>query len=232
MSRPRALVSMRVTEEEIYVEPRSALAHDYVAWLERLGWSVIPVPAVTSAVEEYLSIPGVGVVVLTGGNNVDPLLYGAERGEIKQIYPERDRCEYALLDGALSRGVPIWGTCRGMHTINVYFGGTLTPRIVDHVATTHRLNSPLPFLDGVETNSYHNQGVLPVNLASPLVSLAGTADGAVEACYHPSARIVGVQWHPERQRSTIDDELFISLVCGSLSPDWPAPQQTTTRSTP
>jgi gamma-glutamyl-gamma-aminobutyrate hydrolase PuuD len=236
--RPIALISMRVTEETSYVEPRSALAHDYVRWFEggdggsdapaRTGasvpagpatpdhrWTVIPVPASTAAAAPYLDLPGVGLVVLTGGNNVDPALYGGIE-EVSQVYPERDRTEYALIAGALERGIPVWGVCRGLHTINVYFGGSLTPRVEGHVARDHTLTSDNPLLADVVCNSYHNQGVRGDDLSGKLRVLAHSADGLVEALYHPTEPVAAVQWHPERQNQPYDRELLATFLAGGL----------------
>lgn len=242
--RPIALISMRVTEETSYVEPRSALAHDYVRWFEgedggsaaaahpraasgdhdahptsgaapQLRWTVIPVPSSTATVAPYLDLPGVGLVVLTGGNNVDPALYGGT-AEVPQVYPERDRTEYALIAGALERGIPLWGVCRGLHTINVYFGGSLTPQVEGHVARDHALTSDHPLLGDAVCNSYHNQGVRGENLSGQLRVLAHSADGLVEALYHPTEPVAAVQWHPERQNQPYDRELLATFLAGGL----------------
>ena len=209
------LVSTRVTEEQSYHEPRSALAHDYVTWFEARGWTVVPVPASTGDPVSYLELPGVSLVVLTGGNNVDPLLYGSPE-EVPQVYPERDQTEYALIDGAVARQLPLWGVCRGLHTINVFFGGSLTPRVSGHVATDHLLVSSLPLLDGQLCNSYHNQAVQPDQVAPPLQVLAQSPDGMVEALVHSEHRIAAVQWHPERQDRSYDWPLLQQLLQGTL----------------
>ncbi len=227
-----ALFSTRVTEESSYVEVRSALAADYVRWFEARGYLVVPVPSHTGRPEAYLEIAEPELVVLTGGNNVDPALYGGAGGQsappvksapggrnapgIPQVYPERDRTEYALIRGALERGVPVLGICRGLHTINVYFGGGLTQQVSGHVATEHDLVSDDPILSGVRVNSYHNQAVRGGDLAAPLRALAMSPDGLVEALYHPEEPILAVQWHPERQNRSLDTDLLRLFLNGDL----------------
>ncbi|MEX2445506.1 MAG: type 1 glutamine amidotransferase [Alkalispirochaeta sp.] len=224
---PLALISTRVTEEASYVEPRSALAHNYVHWFEMggageddgnaasRGWTVIPVPASTGTAESYLDLPGVELVVLTGGNNVDPQLYHGPSG-VNQVYPERDRTEFALIAGALERGIPVWGVCRGLHTINVYFGGRLTQEVEGHVATEHPLTSEHALLSDKTCNSYHNQAVRGSDLSRHLRVLAHSHDGLIEALYHPTEPVAAVQWHPERQDREYDRRLLASFLAGEL----------------
>jgi len=211
---PLLLISMRVTEETSYVEPRSALAHDYVRWFESVG-TVVPVPAVTGDATAYLDLPNVTLVVLSGGNNVDPALYDGPEG-VTSIYPERDRTEYALIKGALQRGIPVWGVCRGLQTINVYFGGSLTAGITGHVAWDHQLTSDHPLLADAVCNSYHDQAVGGEDLAPGLRVLAHSSDGLVEALYHPTEPVAAVQWHPERQDRRYDRKLLATFLAGGL----------------
>jgi putative glutamine amidotransferase len=212
--RPLLLISTRVTEEISYVEPRSALAHDYVRWFESIG-TVVPVPAATGDATAYLDLPDVTLVVLSGGNNVDPALYDGPEG-VPSVYPERDRTEYALITGALKRGIPVWGVCRGLQTINVYFGGSLTTGITGHVARDHQLISDYPLLTDAVCNSYHDQAVRGDDLAPALRVLAHSSDGLVEALYHPTEPVAAVQWHPERQDRQYDRELLAAFLAGEL----------------
>lgn len=65
-------------------------------------------------------------ILLPGGNDVNPLLYGEERKSHTQPpHNERDRFEMYLLEKAYEKRIPILGICRGLQVINVKFGGTL-----------------------------------------------------------------------------------------------------------
>lgn len=215
MKQKIVLISMRVTEEASYVERRSALADDYVSWFEKDGWLVIPVPSLTSDVLPYLNLSDVQLVVLTGGNNVDPSLYGGSE-EVSQVYPERDRVEFALVSGACERGIPVFGICRGLQTINVYYGGGLTTSVEGHVAQDHDLVSEHPLLRDVQCNSYHTQAVCGADLSGKLRALAHSPDGFVEALYHPSEPVMAVQWHPERQDRSYDRRVLASFLAGEF----------------
>lgn len=158
----------------------------------------------------------VGGVVLPGGVDVDPYLYGEEpvRG-LGRIDPEWDALDVTAARLALERNVPVLGLCRGMQVLNVAAGGTLWQDIPSQVkgalqhsqkaprwAASHGVtidpDSKLGRLLGAElrVNSYHHQAVKDV--APGFQVTAEAADGIVEAIEgdeHVFA--VGVQWHPE-----------------------------------
>src|SRR5690606_24403116 len=64
-------------------------------------------------------------VVVTGGHDVDPVLYAQESQVLPHYDPERDRFESAIIDDALARGLPLLGICRGAQLLNVRLGGDL-----------------------------------------------------------------------------------------------------------
>jgi len=71
-------------------------------------------------------IAALDALILTGGEDVDPVHYGqplhpATRG----IDPDRDRFELDLTRIAIERGLPLLGICRGIQVLNVALGGTL-----------------------------------------------------------------------------------------------------------
>src|ERR1700730_18287561 len=68
-------------------------------------------------------------VVLTGARaNVHPTRFQTEPDEKQEPY-HIPRCEVALpwSEVCVSRGVPIFGFCRGLQEMNVAFGGSLHP---------------------------------------------------------------------------------------------------------
>lgn len=227
------LISARVTEEKSYAEKRSSLAFEYVELLTGIGYLPVPLPANAAAanaagasetVEAYFDLDPVGVL-LTGGNTVDPRLFLGEgskeaeelAGELSSIYPERDATEYALIRGALDRGLPVLGICRGMQILNCYFGGRVSYNWQGHVAQDHQLVSERFELNGEMTNSYHNDVITGRDLAAPLRALAHTADGIIEAFYHPEEPILGFQWHPERQKREFDRAIIVDFLKGELA---------------
>ncbi len=168
-------------------------------------------------------------ILLSGGHDVDPALYGAEVSpHCGQPCPRRDRMEKALYALALEKDLPVLGICRGLQLLNVLEGGTLYQDLpsefretVDHHMTApydrvqHRVEipegTPLYELLGKRTlgvNSYHHQGV---KKKGPLLQVMATApDGLIEGLYRPDKRFVwGVQWHPEFSYRTDPDAMKI-----------------------
>ena len=166
-------------------------------------------------------------VLVAGGQDVDPRLYGATPGPRTTLLdPVRDRFEVLLVRAAVARGVPVLGICRGAQLINVALGGTLVPDLATRAGESHSFlgyppehrshavttvpGSLVAALYGprVMVNSYHHQAV-----ATPGGRLRVTAradDDVVEAVELPGADVLGVQWHPEMFREP--DPVFDWLV--------------------
>ena len=177
-------------------------------------------------------------LLLTGGVDVDPKLYGdEERHPTVEIDAARDRYELALAREALATDVPILAICRGAQVLNVAAGGTLIQDLpsarrdllahrldtrkdlVAHDVIVERgsqLESLLaPKLDGghrVGVNSRHHQSVREV---APGFRVSATApDGVIEAIERRGQGFcLGVQWHPENFWQTGEfADLFRGLV--------------------
>jgi putative glutamine amidotransferase len=170
-------------------------------------------------IEDPTALDGFSGLMLTGGTDVDPARYRAERQpETKDIDPERDRRETALLNEALERDIPVLAICRGMQLLNVVCGGTLTQHIENHrhpdVADAH----PIEIHEGTklasilksrhyQVNSRHHQCVH--TLGEGLIKTATAPDGIIEALELPGKRFaLAVQWHPEDRPETLDHKLF------------------------
>jgi gamma-glutamyl-gamma-aminobutyrate hydrolase PuuD len=149
------------------------------------------------------SLNTVGGIVLTGGTDVDPSLYGATpHPETNQPDRERDDFESALLREALGRDMPVLAICRGMQLLNVVCGGTLIQHIENHRHTIHEavLEPPFHSIFGagrIAVNSRHHQAVdaLGSGLA---VAARDPKDGTIEGVAFTGCTFaIGVQWHPE-----------------------------------
>lgn len=156
-------------------------------------------------------------LLLTGGSDVNPALYG--ESAVPETQPPddvRDSAEAALIDEALAREVPLLAICRGMQILNVHLGGSLIqhlPSAAHHVKRTPDkalpahpvVIEPGTLLAGViqsgtvDVNSRHHQAV--ARLGSGLrVAARDPEDGVIEAVDLPLYRyVLGVQWHPENQ---------------------------------
>jgi putative glutamine amidotransferase len=162
-------------------------------------------------------------LLLTGGEDVDPALYGQDpHPELGELTPARDTTEMAALDEALRRGIPILAICRGIQLLNVHLGGTLyqdlpsqRPGPIVHEQTApvaHRWHgarvepgSGLHEIFGADAlfiNSFHHQGIdrLGAGLEATVWAEDGLIEG-VEGTRHPW--LYGVQWHPERGEAEV-----------------------------
>lgn len=177
--------------------------------------------------KEYVS--KVDGIVLGGGADVDPYLYGQEaRPLLKHTDYERDLREVALFEEAVKQKKPILAICRGMQLVNVIFGGTLLQDLsydktltVNHLHTAsgtdpiHTLyvqeNSHFASLvpDQTRVNSIHHQII--DKLGDPLTASAHTADGVIEAVevLDDTYSIVGVQYHPEHMVAQDEKHLAV-----------------------
>jgi putative glutamine amidotransferase len=177
-------------------------------------------------------------ILFTGGEDVDPSLYGeAKHHENVHDFRPRDEFEFALLDGALARRIPILGICRGVQMINVKFGGTLYQDMkedaepqFEHRQTelgktrqepTHSVlvtdeDSILGAIvqGACRVNSLHHQAVKRVGRG--LKVTARSEDGFVEAVESADEYpfLMAVQWHPEEMvnNSAEQRDLFVKFL--------------------
>jgi len=180
-----------------------------------------------------LSLCGSDGLVLTGGPDVDPGLYGETRqAETEEPDGERDVLEASLLEEALAQDLPILAICRGLQILNVSQGGTL----IQHLNPPDRHQRPdairelpvhpvtiepdtlLSNIAGTDTwqvNSRHHQAVKTV-AGNLRVSAFDPEDRTVEALEHPERRFVlVVQWHPEDQARIDPAQLNIFRLFGA-----------------
>jgi putative glutamine amidotransferase len=197
---------------------------DYVYSVERAGGRALLVPPSANGVEETLD--ALDGLILSGGSDLDPGLYGQEVHEkTSGVVEARDRAELALLEAALGRDMPVLAICRGSQVLNVARGGDLVQHLPEVVGDDRHIQTPGTFADhdvaleegtrlgsllgaGLAVKSHHHQGFGRVGEGLRVVAHA--EDGIVEAVEDPSHRFaVGVLWHPEAGE---DLKLFEELV--------------------
>lgn len=183
-------------------------------------------------------------LVLTGGHDVDPGLYGEPASvHLGPLDRQRDEFEIALFEAARTERLPILGICRGLQVINVAMGGTLWqdlpsehPSEVLHEKSgterDARLHSvalnPTSMLavvlgtDALEINSFHHQAIR--DLGRGLSVSARAEDGIIEGVEEIGTDnwLLAVQWHPEefyREPGSPDQKLFTALVQATTPAD-------------
>ena len=188
---------------------------DYLKSLEAVGLDVRAVPPLGDAAQ---ALQGADGVVLAGGLDVDPALYGETMHPACSIAEDtRDAFEIELARRCLRDGLPLLAICRGMQVLNVAAGGSLIqdlpsqvpvaiPHAMDETLTTvahgleivqdtllaRAVNAGMPD----QVNSRHHQAAKVIGQG--LIVSAHATDGIVEALEAPELPFcVGVQWHPE-----------------------------------
>lgn len=156
------------------------------------------------------SLPAVDGLLLPGGWDVDPALYGEKKDEkVGPIDRELDDTELRMFEQARERELPVLGICRGQQVINVAMGGSLVQHLDDHDVREHGRShlahtievepqSELGQAAGahkIRVNSFHHQAVK--SLAPGLHQSATGEDGTVEGVESDDGLIVAVQCHPE-----------------------------------
>ena len=155
--------------------------------------------------------PAFDGLLLAGGGDMDPALFGQADQGSREIDRARDRAELALLDAFLGAGKPVLAICRGHQVVNVWLGGDLIQDLdpalapfhgggqedrVHPVRTgsgtlLHRLYGP-----ALAVNSSHHQAL--GRLGKGLTAAAWSEGGIVEAIEHETLPLISVQFHPER----------------------------------
>jgi len=197
---------MRVTESTEYFEKRNSIAYEYINFFEQIGYVVILIPNNTNNMDKYFK-QHIDLVVLTGGNNINPELY-LDHSHLEDIYDERDDCEIKMIGLSIENKIPILGICRGFHLLNIYFGGKLSHNMKNHVNIYHTLESKSKLIDGQKVNSFHNQAIIKEGLSRKLEVLAVTSDNTIESFIEREKMILGLQWHPERMNNVCNEKLI------------------------
>jgi putative glutamine amidotransferase len=208
-------------------EPTAQATERYADTIRRAGGEPVVVRPSTDAVARADALAGMDGLLLSGGADIDPALYGEPVAGAADMQPERDAVERDAWDAAAARGLPVLGICRGLQAINVFSGGRLLQHVDGHAgsrsrqgpALTHRLRvaggtqlarilrptNPGGFV--IHVNSSHHQAVRAADLAPGLIasgwspSPAGELVEALEGS-DPRRWVLGVQCHAESVDST------------------------------
>jgi putative glutamine amidotransferase len=227
----------------VWSEPADVLPASYARSVAAAGGLPVLLPPIDvgTAAAAAVAVDGLHGLILTGGADIDPSRYGADRNEhTGEPRPDRDGWESALVHAALGRDLPTLGICRGMQMVAVALGGRLLQHLPDVVGdashcpkvgehgrhdVTLAAGSRIAKLVGsrVSVATYHHQAVdvLPTGL----VPTGWAEDGTLEAFENVSTSwLVGVQWHPEVADGA---ELFRGFVevCSSWRDAAAAPEQ-------
>ena len=217
-------------------EKRLALNLCYVRAVEDAGGTpgLLPWQSRASLRRALAAVHG---VLLTGGDDLDPGLFGQKpHPALNPVDPERQAFDLVLVREILARRLPTLALCLGCQLLNVALKGGMVQDIPSQVpkALRHSKSARIPRpwhrvkllkaskiskilgCNSFEVNSFHHQSV-----GSPgrgLVVSAWAPDGVVEGIEDPRHPfLLGVQWHPERiyRERPVHARLFRALVLAS-----------------
>jgi putative glutamine amidotransferase len=210
--------------------PVALAPQGYVEGVREAGGLPFLVPPIPELVADpALALDRLDGLVLAGGEDVDPAVYGADRHPATgAANPVRDRAELALLREALARDLPLLAICRGAQLLNVAYGGDLVQDLAEVAevephqpepgtwgrhpvrATGGRLRKLVG--DGPTlVSSYHHQSL--GRIGNGLTVTGEAPDGVVEAVEDPARSFcLGVLWHPDEDALDSGLPLFRGLV--------------------
>jgi putative glutamine amidotransferase len=216
---------------------RTGVNVGYVARVAEAGGIPLVLSPAIGAGRAAEALDGCAGLLLSGGADIEPARYGAAPSPaLGKVDAARDAFEFALLDAAFARGVPVLAICRGLQLVNVAAGGTLWQDLpseragavqheqaVARSVRTHEVRLEAGTrtaralgLASLRTNSMHHQAVR--ELGSELRATGWAADGVIEALEagNPGRWLVAVQWHPEDlPTGGPDDGLFRDFLAAA-----------------
>lgn len=220
----------KINEEGVFAgEKLSYVPNDYIEAVEKCDGVPMIIPTQSNVNNIKSLINMVNGIILTGGNDIDPLLYnenpinglGLTIREVDDFYMDVIKCADKL-------GKPILGICKGHQALNVAFGGTLYQDLntqkkdsFKHFQNTLRYESTHAitiekenilhelFGEHLLVNSFHHQAIK--DLSDDFKVLAYSEDGVIEAIEKKEGTyMLGIQWHPEMM-ITVNNENMMNL---------------------
>jgi len=218
--------------------PGAQINASYLHAVQLAGGVPVLIPPQLEAESLVTLLQTVDALILTGGGDVGPGLYGeAPHPSVSGVSPERDQVERAAISFVLGQRMPLLAICRGMQMFNVALGGSLIQHIPEAVGTdvAHAVFDPpdgiahsvriaagsqlagLTEVDLTGVNSRHHQAVK--DPGQGLVAVAWAPDGVIEGLEMPGYWAVGVQWHPENlfDTSPAARGLFQGVVAAAIA---------------
>ncbi len=195
---------------------RSYVNHNYVTSLEKAGCIPVQLPVIYDLDSVSDMVEGLDGVVLSGGYDVTPGLYGEEpMPQIGFTMKEVDDFYIRVIHEADQKNIPVFGICKGIQILNVACGGTLYQDLGTQVKGSYKHVQSAPrytpshvitiekdsFLGSVlgekaMVNSFHHQAVKEPAEGFRVTARAG--DGVIEAIERTSGSFMAaVQFHPE-----------------------------------
>lgn len=208
--------SIRIKEGITLGSDRTYITTDYISAVKNAGGIPFIIPLVEDEACINKLVTMCDGIILSGGDDINSLIYGEEPTILQgMITDERDKVDIMIIKEALKQDKSIFGICRGMQMLNVYFGGSLYQDFslcegayIGHFQKsykeigTHTINIDKGSIiyeslgEKILVNSFHHQCIK--KLGDGIKVVARATDGVIEGIeVENNKKVFGVQWHPE-----------------------------------
>ena len=165
-------------------------------------------------------------LVVWGGEDISPALYNKPVSNYTGAGPrpsKRDAYEWALMQAAQERGIPIIGICRGAQMLCALAGGFLIQDVTGHaIGRQHSVKTKEGRSFAV--NSLHHQMLYPWDVEHELIAWSPVplSDHYMdvnqpiavpcepEFVYFPKQKGIAIQWHPEYMEIELEAQAYVA----------------------
>ncbi|WP_373088645.1 gamma-glutamyl-gamma-aminobutyrate hydrolase family protein [Zhongshania sp.] len=140
------------------------------------------------------------LILLVGGTDVDPALYGEEPHPKTYATPDQDALVWRVLDASTAAGIPVVGICKGAQQLCVYDGGKLRQHVVGHEGSHAIIDEETGVIMHTRGNHHQMMHVTGCASAKVLAFADGVKSGYIldpEVVYFEKLNALGFQYHPE-----------------------------------
>ena len=182
------------------------LDHYWIEYFEKKKYSFQLIPNSPLNSKKLINdIKKNDLIILPGGNDI--------LGK-NHLFKTRLKIEKDLISLSIRKKIPLLGVCRGMQVINKYFGGDIE-KIKGHMNTKHPvfIKKRLFEKSKIIVNSFHNYCISSKKVSKELEILATDNQSNIEMFKHRKFKILGVMWHPEREKTLKNiDKIIKELI--------------------
>ena len=180
------------------------LDYNWIKYFEKKNYNFYIIP---NSKRNFLKISKKikpNLIILAGGNDLF---------QNNKYVKNRLKVEKYLINYGISKKIPILGVCRGMQLINHFFEGKIS-KVKGHMRKKNTIIFKQKIFSKkyIDITSYHNYGIKKKDMASKFDALATDKNENIEMFKHKKLNILGVMWHPEREKSNLIDLIFKKLI--------------------